>query len=515
MRDAELADLSAKIAKYERQLNAHTRKLRALSKGSRGEREGASSLQLPRRRIAQQQEGGAATAAMGTAETADLAAELDLGEDLLHLGRQPPPSSSSPSSPSSSSRKLDNPNTGEGFKTGTGVLGMNDEEEIKQAIGDTGGGGFMNILETTDAPLTDDNLDWLQNEVKLGEACLADKRAIVVFTHHQYMGFESPFYGTPAQLAALIPAGCTILWMEGHEHALEFFDKGAATLPSGLNKGPLSYARLIGNGGFPGYPQEDGPNKDQGCQPTFGGLSNMQYFDNRLYMNMPSGALQLKKKVLYNGWTTFTFEGSTMKAEYRTLACKGMDPQQAGVNGTQCGTGPETTLGKSTLMASEEWFSDATTGNIVLKSFDPSPLLSVPLPSDSSYCVKKNKGISKLLTPEGIALIVVCALAFCIGCTVFTVCCPCTQEPNSCIGKASAKLLAFIRPCMVTVAKCFCVGMACAACANCSLWCYKCCGGGSDEAEDGGASTVAKKVAKKEASAVAQKDVEHALSKEK
>ena len=61
-------------------------------------------------------------------------------------------------------------------------------------------------------------LQWLNDVVQIGKACREDKRAIVIFTHHQYFGLESPYYGTPRQLGAIIPSGCTVLWIDGHEH---------------------------------------------------------------------------------------------------------------------------------------------------------------------------------------------------------------------------------------------------------------------------------------------------------
>jgi len=205
----------------------------------------------------------------------------------------------------------------------------------------------------------------------------------------------------------------------------------------------------------------------------------MQYFDNRLYMDYPSGVLQVKKKILYNGYATFTFKGPKMNAEYRTFACKGVDPQSSGLNNVQCNAGPDTTLGKTTLLASEEWESELTTGNIVLKKFTPSPLLSVPLPASDAICKEKKKGLSIVQ----IILIVVFLVAFCCCTCFFVLCCPCAQAPGSCGAKVSNKILGCVEPLFATCAKCCIIGMVCAACANCSLWVFKCCGGKPEDTD--------------------------------
>lgn len=89
-------------------------------------------------------------------------------------------------------------------------------------------------------------MDWLRTEVKLGDP--ADKRGLVILTHHQYM---SAFMGQkermkPAeQLAELIGTERPVIWIWGHEHKFALYQKAQA------GKGITAYGRCIGNGGMP------------------------------------------------------------------------------------------------------------------------------------------------------------------------------------------------------------------------------------------------------------------------
>ena len=107
------------------------------------------------------------------------------------------------------------------------------------------------VASETDAPQTEQVIDWLNNTIKLGEMCKTDKRGIVLFTHHQYFSaWGTAYLGTAKQLATIVPKDCTVLWIWGHEHRFEVYD--AADNVAGTGNGFNAYGRTIGNGGFPG-----------------------------------------------------------------------------------------------------------------------------------------------------------------------------------------------------------------------------------------------------------------------
>jgi len=83
-------------------------------------------------------------------------------------------------------------------------------------------------------------LKWLREDAKLG----ADKRGIVLLSHHQYYSAFENQYTLPArQLARFISR--PVLWFWGHEHRLAIYGK------FGMDGSVQAYGRCIGNGGFP------------------------------------------------------------------------------------------------------------------------------------------------------------------------------------------------------------------------------------------------------------------------
>jgi hypothetical protein len=87
---------------------------------------------------------------------------------------------------------------------------------------------------------------WLKERVKLDDP--ADKRGLLILTHHQYYtAFKGEDeYPVPAeQLAALIGLDRPVLWIWGHEHKLAVYEKMQ------IGKGVTAYGRCIGHGGMP------------------------------------------------------------------------------------------------------------------------------------------------------------------------------------------------------------------------------------------------------------------------
>ena len=97
-----------------------------------------------------------------------------------------------------------------------------------------------------DCHFDDTQMQWLEKTVNLGDP--ADKRGILILTHHQYVTAFSkePEFNKPAQqLASLLGPERTVLWLWGHEHKLAFYQKMR------IDKGTSLYGRCIGNGGTP------------------------------------------------------------------------------------------------------------------------------------------------------------------------------------------------------------------------------------------------------------------------
>ena len=97
-----------------------------------------------------------------------------------------------------------------------------------------------------DCKFDDKLMDWLKHTVRLDDA--ADKRGIVVLTHHQFISAfnkEAEYMKPASQLGSLLGKERKILWLWGHEHKLSFFAK------TQLNDSPQVYGRCIGFGGTP------------------------------------------------------------------------------------------------------------------------------------------------------------------------------------------------------------------------------------------------------------------------
>ena len=89
-------------------------------------------------------------------------------------------------------------------------------------------------------------MEWLENTVHLNDP--ADKRGILIITHHQYITAfksEGEFLKPAAQLAQLIGKDRPVIWIWGHEHKFSAFEKIQ------VGEGITAYGRCIGHGGMP------------------------------------------------------------------------------------------------------------------------------------------------------------------------------------------------------------------------------------------------------------------------
>jgi hypothetical protein len=147
-------------------------------------------------------------------------------------------------------------------------------------------------------------IEWLKNEVKIGDS--QDVRGIILISHHQYFsafGKSAPSKATPSQIAALLPANRTILWLWGHEHRLAFYQQNFNQSGLDINV----FGRCVGNGGFPSSVHQ---------QPERSRESRLRAYDDRLY-EIDVGFV--KVPVGYNGWVFLTFQANTLAVEYRSL----------------------------------------------------------------------------------------------------------------------------------------------------------------------------------------------------
>lgn len=89
-------------------------------------------------------------------------------------------------------------------------------------------------------------MQWLKDTVHLNDP--ADKRGILIVTHHQYISAfksETEYIKPAAQLAGLIGKDRPVIWLWGHEHKFSAFEK------TQVADGITAYGRCIGHGGMP------------------------------------------------------------------------------------------------------------------------------------------------------------------------------------------------------------------------------------------------------------------------
>ncbi len=159
--------------------------------------------------------------------------------------------------------------------------------------------------------LPDPLRSWLRSAVKPD----ADKRGIILLSHHEYYSSFDDWYQHPAkQLAELIHR--PVLWFWGHEHRLAIYDK------YGVQDGITAYGRCVGHGGMP---------VSRGVEPDIEDCRWLAY-DNRPYSNSEG------IDVGYNGSVNLAFDRSSLRVEYRDL--------------------------KSNLLLTENWQIDLVSGDL-------------------------------------------------------------------------------------------------------------------------------------------------------
>ena len=126
----------------------------------------------------------------------------------------------------------------------------------------------------------------------------ADKRGLILLTHHGCYSAFSEWYQIPArQLAQIIHR--PVIWFWGHEHKLAIYDR------YNVRDGIEAYGRCIGHGGMP---VERGEAPDLDC-PWIA-------WDNRRYTNDED------IDVGFNGHVNLLLNGPELHIEYLDLHCR-------------------------------------------------------------------------------------------------------------------------------------------------------------------------------------------------
>jgi len=150
-----------------------------------------------------------------------------------------------------------------------------------------------------DCTLPDPHLQWLTEVVQAG----ADKRGLILLSHHQYFSGFQQDYRKPAQQLWKAGLQRKVLWFWGHEHRLAGYDL--------FGRDDLKcYGRCIGHGGMP--IDRGGPIQDP--TPIF--------WDDRRAANGFG----------VNGHVNLTFSGAVLRATYVDLKGNALLEEQWGLS---------------------------------------------------------------------------------------------------------------------------------------------------------------------------------------
>ncbi len=189
---------------------------------------------------------------------------------------------------------------------------------------------FMEVLFPPDCHFRKEQTDWLQDIVRIGDP--ADKRGLVILTHHPVIsGFRKAYPQPARQLAQLLgKARRPVVWFWGHEHRLIWYElqEMAGNLPV--------YGRCIGNGGMP---------VETALPAAPGDRAKIAFYDRRIRKQMG------RHRLGYNGYTNLQLNGAEMQAVYYDL--------------------------EGTLLMKEAWEVSPGTGHINWKILEHLPALTL------------------------------------------------------------------------------------------------------------------------------------------
>ncbi len=159
--------------------------------------------------------------------------------------------------------------------------------------------GLLGLRPKTNLKLHPKQMEWLTNTVQIDK----DKRGIIFLAHHQYVSaFENEYPAYGDQIASLVSADRTFLWICGHEHRLSLY--GRNKLPNGAN----FFFRCIGHGGMP---VEVGKKKPRSQNPGDEANRNLVLYDDRT-RNQIDGKIDLG----HNGFIRLNLDNEKLEIGY-------------------------------------------------------------------------------------------------------------------------------------------------------------------------------------------------------
>lgn len=177
------------------------------------------------------------------------------------------------------------------------------ENDYWRVIGlDTGytsvGRPVLEVLFPPDCHLRKEQVDWLKNEVKLGDD--KDKRGIVFLSHHPVLsGFRKAFLEPARQIAEMFDLEQRdVIWFWGHEHRLIGYR------PQEVAPGLNVYGRCIGVGGMP--VELDLPDRPEDVE-------RLAFYDRRIRTRIG------RYEIGYNGFAELILDREKITATYRDI----------------------------------------------------------------------------------------------------------------------------------------------------------------------------------------------------
>ncbi|PWJ60635.1 calcineurin-like phosphoesterase family protein [Dyadobacter jejuensis] len=157
---------------------------------------------------------------------------------------------------------------------------------------------LVEIISPPDCHLRKEQLAWLRDVVKIGDP--ADRRGIVILSHHPYLSAFREAYSRPAeQLQELMgEAQRPIIWFWGHDHRMVLYKMAQ------IGHGPMVYGRCIGHGGMP---VETDPAESKEEQ------AKILLYDRRVRVVVKG------HPVGYNGFVKLSLQGPELEAQYIDL----------------------------------------------------------------------------------------------------------------------------------------------------------------------------------------------------
>ena len=157
---------------------------------------------------------------------------------------------------------------------------------------------FLEIVSPPDCHLKKEQVEWLQNVVKLGDP--NDKRGLIILSHHPYISAFREEYTRPgSQLRELMgDFERPIVWFWGHDHRLVIYNKDVN------GKGPVAFGRCLGHGGLPVEIKLPNSTSD---------LDKIHLYDRRVRLELG------KHQLGYNGFVKLSLKGKKATAHYIDL----------------------------------------------------------------------------------------------------------------------------------------------------------------------------------------------------